>query len=87
MVTTNENIINRKIILIKKGISIASLSEKLPYTRQGVNIAIVGKSRSKTMHLAICTALGVSLEEFFPEFYVSTVSHDATINGGNGDAA
>lgn len=86
MVTTNENIINRKIILLKRGFSVPSLARKLGYTPQGVLKVINGKfksvNQSSAMLTAVASALEVTKEEFWPEFYgpvADTVSHDENI--------
>jgi len=86
MVTTNVNIINRKIIMLKCGFSVPSLAKKIGYTPQGVLKAINGKFKSTTQSAAMLNAvadtLGVSKEEFWPEFYGladNIESHDATV--------
>jgi lambda repressor-like predicted transcriptional regulator len=91
MVTTNENIINRKIILLKRGFSIPLLAKKLGYTPQGVLKVINGKfkstAQSGAMLNAVAGALGVTKEEFWPEFYESPanmVSHNVKINEATG---
>lgn len=90
IVNENQNIINRKVIMLQKGYNLPKLAKEVGHTSQAVSQSIQGRSKSLRIHRNIAQILGVSLVEFWPELYgpmPKLVSHDATVNGGNGDAA
>ena len=80
MLTTKQNIINRKIIMLSSGMTQVEIADKLHVVRQTLNNYILGTRKNEETQKAICNLLNVSLTEFFPDFYCNPVSHDSTIN-------
>ena len=80
MLTTKQNIINRKIIMLSSGMKQCEIADKLHVVRQTLNNYIIGSRQNKETQKAICNLLNVAPEEFFPEFFDNPVSHDATVN-------
>lgn len=76
MLTKKQAIINRKIVMLQKGLNNTSLAAKIGCTRIGVYQAISGRFKSvkhsSLMLTSIANALGVTKEEFWPEFYGET---------------
>lgn len=89
MINKNENIINRKVMLIQAGLTVGSLAEKINLTGQTVGQAIMGKSKSYRTHVRIAAFFQRPMVEIWPELYAvvpdiefvkGTVSHDSRIN-------
>ena len=80
MLTTKQNIINRKIIMLSSGMTQVEIADKLHVVRQTLNNYIIGSRKNEETQKAICNLLNVAPEEFFPEFFSNPVSHDATVN-------
>lgn len=85
-INESPHIINRKCVLLQKKETLGTVAEKIGHTKQAVSLSIEGRSVSLRIHRKICTVLGVSLVEFWPELYgdennVNEVSHDANVNG------
>jgi hypothetical protein len=87
MLTAHDYKINRKIMLIKAGISQSEIARRLSInpdnqriTRQGVNNELRGVYYSERVRLGICEIIGVSKEVFWPEFY----GPEGSKNNGNG---
>ena len=85
MINENQNIINRKVILVQNGYSAARLAREIEVTPQAISQAIRGITHSLRIHKAICHKMGVPLAKFWPELYGDNpVSHDATVNEQTG---
>jgi len=73
MVTNNQNIINRKIILLRRELTVTRLAKRINKTRQNVNNVINGDfksvDRSSPTLDAISNELGITKESFWPEFF------------------
>jgi len=69
IITTKEQIINRKIILIQKGKTGPVIAKEIGCSAPTVFLAIAGKTQSILRHRQIAEALGVPMAEFWPEFY------------------
>lgn len=73
MLTKKQAIINRKIVMLQHELNNTSLAKKIGCTRVGVFQAIQGNFKStkhsSLMMTSIANALGVTKEEFWPEFY------------------
>jgi len=69
MLTAKEHIINRKVIIMQAGVSQVDVAKKMGITRIGLYKAISGITKNPKMHQRICDALGVTKENFWPEFY------------------
>lgn len=87
MLTSKQNIINRKVILVQRETSIRKVAEAIGHSPAAVMFAINKCGQSRRMHEKIAGALGVTLAEFWPELYgpdgikcENSVSHDSTIN-------
>lgn len=89
MINENKNIINRKVMLVRAGLTVGSLAEKLKLTKQTINTAIIGKSKSYRTHVRIAAFFQLPMVEIWPELYAvvpdiqfveGTVSHDSRIN-------
>lgn len=81
-INQKNNFINRKKILVEKELNQAQLARKAGCTPQALSNALRGVSHSWRIHRAVCGILGISLADFWPEFYgpiESPVSHDAKI--------
>jgi hypothetical protein len=82
MVTDDQNIINRQIIMLQKRLTVTTLAKKINKTRQGVNRVIVGDfksvDRSADMLDAVSRELRVTKESFWPEFFPA-----ADVSGNN----
>lgn len=74
-VKENQYIINRKNTLHAQRYSMRRLASELGVTGQAVNYAINGITTSLKLHRAICTKLGVSLVDFWPELYGEPIEH------------
>jgi lambda repressor-like predicted transcriptional regulator len=83
MLTSKQHIINRKIIIMQSGMTQARLARKIGITYMGLYKAMNGITKNPQMHKRICDALGVTKEQFWPEFYGddrgNAVRHDATV--------
>lgn len=80
MLTTNNPKINRKIYIIAANTNQIAIAKKLQVSRQSLNNELRGVYRSEKIRSGICEIIGVSKEDFWPEFYPNN-------NGGNSDAA
>lgn len=85
MINENQNIINRKVVMLQKGYNLPKLAKEVGHTKQAVSQSIQGRSTSLRIHKTIAGILGVSLVEFWPELYgpvpvVNTSSHDVKVN-------
>jgi transcriptional regulator with XRE-family HTH domain len=90
MLTPRDHYINRKIFIIKSGISQSEIARRLSVnpdnqkiTRQALNNELRGVYHSERVRLGICEIIGVPKENFWPEFYgdngCAKSSHDATV--------
>lgn len=85
MVNENKHIINRKLILVSKGINQRNLARALEITPAAVQQAISGGSTTYRLHRKIADYLGVSMVSFWPELYDNLnvekqIFHDSSIN-------
>jgi len=83
MLTTKEDIINRKVIMLKADYNAAKLAKAIGCSTTAILLAINCKTISLKLHRKITDILGVSLVDFWPELYgpiVNNISHDATVN-------
>lgn len=69
MINENKHFINRKIMLIKQGHTVRTLSKAVGLTVQAVNPAINGTSTSYRCHSRIAAVLGKPMVEIWPELY------------------
>jgi len=75
-VNENNNIINRKLVLVRKGINQRGLARALGYTPAAIQHAISGGGTSYRIHRRIADYLRVSMVTFWPELY-DNLSHEA----------
>jgi lambda repressor-like predicted transcriptional regulator len=69
MLTDKQNIINRKITLMRKGFSQRALAALVGCSPAAITFVINNKTKSRQMHERIVAVLGVSLAGFWPEIY------------------
>lgn len=72
MLTSKRHIINRKVIIMQSGMTQLEVARKIGFTFVGFYKAIQGINKNPQTHQRICDVLGVSKEEFWPEFYGET---------------
>ena len=68
-VNENNNIINRKLVLVRNGINQRGLAKALGYTPAAIQNAISGGGTSYRIHRRIADYLGVPMVTFWPELY------------------
>ena len=68
-VTKRENIINRKILIMKSGRTQRRVYEMVGVTRMGFYKALCGITQNPVLHEKIAKAVNVPKEIFWPEFY------------------
>lgn len=84
MINQMQNIINRKVIIKRKGYSGNRLAEELEVTSSAISNTIRGISMSFNLQKKICDILGVSLVDFWPELYGAiTKNITSEINNDN----
>lgn len=76
MSTKTEPEINRLVILAQKQMTMRRIAHTIGVTPAAITFTMRGENRSRKMHERICDILGVSLEEFWPEFYFTSQSND-----------
>jgi lambda repressor-like predicted transcriptional regulator len=65
----DQNLINRRIALLRCGHSQATLAKAIGVTPAAITFVMTGKTKSPAMHKKIADKLGVTLAEFWPEYY------------------
>ena len=63
----NENAINRKISLMKSGLTAAAVARSLGVCPQAVSNEIYGAFKSKRIRKELCRVTNSTPEEFWPE--------------------
>lgn len=63
------HITQRKVVLLRKGLSMRSLAKKVGCCAAAVCFAINKCQQSRSLHEKIAGELGVTLQEFWPELY------------------
>lgn len=69
MLTSKQHIINRKVVIMQSGMTQLEVAKKIGFTFVGFYKVMQGINKNPQTHQRICDALGVTKEEFWPEFY------------------
>ncbi|MEN6375568.1 MAG: hypothetical protein ABFD75_12440 [Smithella sp.] len=69
MLTSKRHIINRKVIILQADMTQMKVARKIGFTFMGFYKVMHGINKNPKTHQRICDALGVTKEEFWPEFY------------------
>ena len=65
----NNNVISRKIIMLKAGLSETAAARSLGVKPQAVHNEIAGVRASRRVREGLCELTKTTPEEFWPEFY------------------
>lgn len=64
----NENILNRKIILLRAGLTLVMVGGALGVTPQAITNEVNGRFKSRRIRKGLCELTNTTLDEFWPEF-------------------
>lgn len=79
MLIEKQNIINRKVIMVQREMSLRKVADAVGCSAACVMFAVNKAGQSRRMHERIAAVLNVTLAEFWPELYgpdKSAISHD-----------